>query len=72
MANLAKRAKKEARKKVAKKPVKIVVTARNNEFHAHVGDRPGLWGYGSTRHAAIGSLIDGHNEIFNVVIEAKN
>lgn len=46
----------------------IVVTKRNNDFHAQLASDETIWGCGATEKEAIGNLIFHHREYFDIEI----
>ena len=51
--------------------MKIVVTKRNDDYHACLDGHPEIWGCGKTADEAIGKLITAHEEEFNIKVECK-
>jgi hypothetical protein len=43
---------------------------RQPKYHAQIKDRPGIWGCGKTREAAITDLITSHYDLFNIKVTA--
>jgi len=51
---------------------KIIVTKRNDDFHAHLEGHKEIWACGKTASEAIGDLITSHPESFkDITIEHK-
>lgn len=47
----------------------IIITKRENDFHAHLSDSPEIWGNGHSENEAIGNLIKHHPEQFNITVK---
>lgn len=52
--------------------MKIITTNRSADVHAQVEGRPEIWGCGPNRNAAIGDLISGHPELFDVQFDNQS
>lgn len=46
--------------------MKIIITKRQDDYHACIDGHPELWGCGRDQDAAVGDLIRAHQEFFNV------
>lgn len=49
--------------------MKIIITYRSHDVHAHLAGNTGIWGCGSTVPNAIGDLVLSHPEAFGVVVQ---
>lgn len=48
--------------------LKIVITRRNEDYHACLEGRPEIWGCGKTQYEAIGNLIGAHKDTFKIEV----
>ena len=49
--------------------MKIIVTRRNDDYHACLEGHPEIWGCGKTIDGAIGDLIRSHQDTFGIAVE---
>lgn len=55
-----------------KKPVKICVERRSDDFHACLESNRAIWGCGSTENAAIGDLVRTHAATLGLQITTES
>lgn len=51
--------------------MKIIVTKRNDDYHACLSGHPEIWGCGKNESEAIGDLIRSHTQRLNIMVECK-
>lgn len=49
--------------------IEIVVTTRNDDYHACIKGHPEIWGCGENYDMAIGSLIISHKDEFGIKVD---
>lgn len=49
----------------------IIVTRRQDDYHACLKEDAAIWACGKTENEAIGNLIRFHPQKFDIIIEAK-